>query len=124
MGAMSDSLPQCPKCSSPYTYELGELLVCPECSHEWSAHEENVAQDDDVLEEEPVIKDSAGNILNDGDTVVVVKDLKVKGSRTAIKVGTRVTGIRLVPPVNGHDIDAKVPGFGDMALKSSVVRKA
>lgn len=120
---MSDSLPQCPLCSSPYTYELGELLVCPECAHEWSAHEQEEPEDD-AAPQEVVIKDSVGNVLSDGDSVVLVKDLKVKGSKNAIKVGTRVTGIKLIDPINGHDIDARVDGFGDMLLKSSVVRKA
>ena len=114
---MSDSLPPCPTCSSPYTYEMGALLVCPECAHEWSpaaAAEET---------SERVIKDAVGNVLADGDTVTVIKDLKVKGSATAIKVGTKVRGIRLVDGVGDHDIDCKVDGFGPMQLKSSVVKK-
>lgn len=121
---MTDSLPKCPKCSSEYTYELGELLVCPECAHEWSRHEGDQPEDDDAAQEEQVIKDAVGNTLVDGDNVVLVKDLKVKGAKNAIKKGTRVTGIKLIDPINGHDIDAKVDGFGDMLLKSSVVRKA
>ncbi|PFG32299.1 zinc ribbon domain-containing protein YjdM [Sanguibacter antarcticus] len=113
---MTDVLPPCPACSSPYTYEMGALLVCPECAHEWSPEQ---------VEETPerVIKDSVGNVLADGDTVTVVKDLKVKGSATAIKVGTKVRGIRLVDGVGDHDIDCKVDGFGPMQLKSSVVKK-
>ena len=114
---MSDTLPPCPACSSAFTYEMGALLVCPECAHEWS-----LAGDDDgapVL----VVRDAVGNVLADGDTVTVVKDLKVKGSATAIKVGTKVRNIRLIDAVDGHDIDCKVDGFGPMQLKSSVVKK-
>lgn len=115
---MSEVLPACPKCSSPYTYEMGALLVCPECAHEWSA---------EVLEEqepqERVIKDSVGKVLADGDSVTIVKDLKVKGQAQSIKVGTKVRNIRLVDGVDGHDIDCKVDGFGPMQLKSSVVKK-
>lgn len=114
---MADSLPPCPLCSSEFTYEMGVLLVCPECAHEWNV-EEDLANDSSVM------KDSVGNILTDGDTVTVVKDLKVKGFPTSIKVGTKVRNIRLVPDAsNGHDIDCKVDGFGHMQLKSSVVKK-
>lgn len=109
-------LPNCPKCQSEYTYEMGSLLVCPECAHEWTAEAEEV-------ETERVIKDAVGNVLQDGDTVTIIKDLKVKGSSTAIKVGTKVRNIRLVNGPDGHDIDAKVDGFGPMNLKSSVVKK-
>ncbi|MEN9707586.1 MAG: hypothetical protein RIS31_1152 [Actinomycetota bacterium] len=109
-------LPNCPKCQSEYTYEMGSLLVCPECAHEWTAEVEEV-------ETEKVIKDAVGNVLQDGDTVTIVKDLKVKGSSTSIKVGTKVRNIRLVNGPDGHDIDAKVDGFGAMNLKSSVVKK-
>lgn len=109
-------LPNCPKCQSEYTYEMGSLLVCPECAHEWTAEVEEV-------ETERVIKDAVGNVLQDGDTVTIIKDLKVKGSSTAIKVGTKVRNIRLVNGPDGHDIDAKVDGFGPMNLKSSVVKK-
>jgi protein PhnA len=93
-------------------------LTCPECAHEWSAD-----GDSDTAEDTPVIKDAAGNLLTDGDSVTVVKDLKVKGSSTAIKVGTKVRNIRLVDGPDGHDIDAKVDGFGQVFLKSSVVKK-
>lgn len=109
-------LPNCPKCQSEYTYEMGSLLVCPECAHEWTQQVEEV-------EVERVIKDAVGNVLQDGDTVTIIKDLKVKGSSTAIKVGTKVRNIRLVNGPDGHDIDAKVDGFGPMNLKSSVVKK-
>ena len=115
---MSDELPPCPACSSPYTYESGALLICPECAHEWSAEDVNEGADHLA-----VIKDAAGNVLADGDSVTVVKDLKVKGSATAIKVGTKVRNIRLVDGPDGHDIDAKVDGFGQIFLKSSVVKK-
>jgi protein PhnA len=114
---MSETLPPCPLCSSEYTYEMGALLVCPECAHEWNP-EEDQAQDSSI------IKDSVGNVLADGDTVTVVKGLKVKGFPQDIKVGTKVRNIRLVPGASdGHDIDCKVDGFGQMQLKSSVVKK-
>ena len=111
-----NELPSCPLCNCEYTYEMGSLLVCPECAHEWTASVDSV-------EEEAVIKDAVGNVLQDGDTVTIIKDLKVKGSSTAIKVGTKVRNIRLVNGPDGHDIDAKVDGFGSMNLKSSVVKK-
>ena len=95
---------------------MGSLLVCPECAHEWT-------QEIEEVETEKVIKDAVGNVLQDGDTVTIIKDLKVKGSSTAIKVGTKVRNIRLVNGPDGHDIDAKVDGFGPMNLKSSVVKK-
>ena len=112
-----NELPSCPQCQSEYTYEMGSLLVCPECAHEWTQEAEEV-------ETEKVIKDAVGNVLQDGDTVTIIKDLKVKGSSTAIKVGTKVRNIRLVNGPDGHDIDAKVDGFGPMNLKSSIVKKA
>jgi protein PhnA len=115
---MEDSLQPCPMCSSPYTYQMGELLVCPECAHEWAPINESA-----ITETETQVKDSVGNVLQDGDTVTIVKDLKVKGSSSAIKVGTKVRNIRLVNGADGHDIDAKVDGFGSMMLKSSVVKK-
>ncbi|MEY4424867.1 MAG: hypothetical protein RJB56_494 [Actinomycetota bacterium] len=99
---------------------MGSLLVCPECAHEWSQSE---PADDFGAEPMRIVKDASGNVLADGDTVTIAKDLKVKGSSTAIKVGTKVRNIRLVSPVDGHDIDAKVDGFGQMMLKSSVVKK-
>ncbi len=114
---MTDTLPPCPACSSEYTYPLGALLVCPECAHEWSPTEEAAAAADRV------VKDAVGNVLADGDTVSVVKDLRVKGTSTVVKVGTRVKNIRLVDGVGDHDIDCKVDGVGPMQLKSSVVRK-
>jgi protein PhnA len=98
---------------------LGGLFVCPECAHEWSAQ-----VDDDSAPGEKVIRDAVGNVLADGDDVTIVKDVKVKGSSTPLKVGTKVRGIRLVQGTGDHDIDAKVDGFGPMMLKSSVVKKA
>ena len=118
---MNDSLPPCPECSSEYTYEMGALLVCPECALEWSAPAETDADTD--TDAAAVVKDAVGNVLADGDTVTVVKDLKIKGSSTVIKVGTKVRGIRLVNGVGDHDIDCKVDGVGPMQLKSSVVKK-
>ena len=114
---MSESLPNCPQCNCEYTYEMGSLLVCPECAHEWSA------EADENTDEVRVVKDAVGNVLADGDAVTIIKDLKVKGSSTAVKVGTKVRNIRLISPVDGHDIDAKVDGFGSMYLKSSIVKK-
>ncbi len=98
---------------------MGALLVCPECAHEW-----NPAEDKESGEKEKVIKDSAGNILADGDDVTIIKDMKVKGSSNTLKVGTKVRNIRLVNGPGDHDIDAKVDGFGPMNLKSSIVKKA
>ena len=98
---------------------MGALLVCPECAHEW-----NPAEDEESGEKEKVIKDSAGNILADGDDVTIIKDMKVKGSSNTLKVGTKVRNIRLVNGPGDHDIDAKVDGFGPMNLKSSIVKKA
>ena len=111
---MSD-LPHCPKCSSEYTYEDGTMLVCPECAHEWS---QDAADSND---DEKVIKDTNGNVLQDGDTVSVIKDLKVKGSSAVVKVGTKVKNIRLVD--GDHDIDCKIAGIGAMKLKSEFVKK-
>jgi protein PhnA len=113
---VEDTLPPCPECSSEFTYEMGALMVCPECAHEWST-------DDSAAEEDGVIKDAVGNVLTDGDTVTVIKTLKVKGSPTGIKSGTKVRNIRLVKGIGDHDIDCKVDGIGPMQLKSSVVKK-
>lgn len=110
-------LPNCPKCNSEYTYEDGILLVCPECGHEWTAGSEAESHDDGI-----VAKDANGNILNDGDTVTVIKDLKVKGASSSIKIGTKVKNIRIVE--GDHNIDCKIDGFGAMKLKSEFVKKA
>jgi protein PhnA len=111
---MSD-LPKCPECGSEYTYEDGNMIVCPECAHEW-AKDEIVEESDDNT-----IKDANGNVLVDGDTVSVIKDLKVKGSSLVVKVGTKVKNIRLVD--GDHDIDCKIDGIGAMKLKSQFVKK-
>ncbi len=110
-----DNLPNCPKCNSEYTYEDGSMLVCPECAYEWNPATQ--AADEDIL----VVKDSNGNILNDGDSVTIIKDLKVKGSSTPLKKGTKVKNIRLVD--GDHNIDCKIDGFGAMSLKSEFVKK-
>ncbi|MGY4101544.1 zinc ribbon domain-containing protein YjdM [Nocardia sp. R16R-3T] len=113
---MTEPLPPCPACSSQYTYEMGALLVCPECAHEWQATT--------TPGESTAITDAVGNVLADSDTVTVIKTLKVKGSPTGIKAGTKVRNIRLVNGVGDHDIDCKVDGIGPMQLKSSVVKKS
>ncbi|EHL31709.1 zinc ribbon domain-containing protein YjdM [Legionella drancourtii] len=110
------TLPPCPKCNSEYTYEDGNLLICPECTHEWAKDEAEESHD-----EARVIKDANGQILQDGDTVTVIKDLKVKGSSLVVKVGTKVKNIRLVD--GDHDIDCKIEGIGAMKLKSQFVKK-
>ncbi|MEG0448690.1 MAG: zinc ribbon domain-containing protein YjdM [Lysinibacillus sp.] len=108
--------PNCPKCNSEYTYEDGNQFVCPECAHEWSA--DAAEQESEVL----VVKDVNGNLLADGDAVTVIKDLKVKGSSSTLKIGTKVKSIRLVE--GDHNIDCKIDGFGAMKLKSEFVKKA
>ena len=112
---MSD-LPNCPECGSEYTYEDRSMYVCPECAHEWLQ-----ATDNEGSEEEASIKDANGNPLHDGDTITVIKDLKVKGSSLVVKVGTKVKNIRLVD--GDHDIDCKIDGIGAMKLKSEFVKK-
>jgi protein PhnA len=110
------NLPNCPKCHSEYTYEDHHLFICPECAHEWSVEKE------EQVEERNMVKDANGNVLHDGDTVTVLKDLKVKGSSSVLKVGTKVKNIRLVD--GDHNIDCKIDGFGAMSLKSEYVKKA
>nr|WP_294841531.1 zinc ribbon domain-containing protein YjdM [uncultured Methylotenera sp.] len=111
-------LPSCPQCQSEYTYEDGDCYVCPECAHEWL-----IAGDaDNNADELRVIRDANGNVLQDGDTITVIKDLKVKGSSLVVKVGTKVKNIRLVD--GDHDIDCKIDGIGAMKLKSEFVKKA
>jgi protein PhnA len=114
------ALPPCPKCASVYTYEDRGLFVCPECAHEWG-REDAVAPDETRAR---IIKDAVGNVLADGDTVTVVKDLKIKGSSSVVKIGTKVRNIRLVDGAGGHDIDCKIDGVGPMQLKSEFVKKA
>ena len=113
-----ESVPNCPKCASEFTYENDNVYVCPECAYEWPKYSEP-----ELEEGARIVKDAHGNILNDGDSVTIIKDIKIKGSSSVIKAGTKVKGISLVEPVNGHDIDAKVPGFGPMMLKSQIVKK-
>ena len=110
------ALPPCPQCASAFTYEDGSNLVCPECGHEWSATAAAVGG-----ETARVYKDAAGNVLQDGDTVTVIKDLKLKGGGGTVKMGTKVKNIRLVD--SDHDIDCKIDGFGAMSLKTEFVRK-
>lgn len=110
---MTDALPPCPECASAYTYRADALLTCPECGHEWQPGAPGDAA--------PETRDSVGNLLRDGDTVTVIKDLKVRGSSSVVKVGTKVRGIRLVE--GDHDIDCRIPGIGQMGLKSRFVKK-
>ncbi|ACS86713.1 zinc ribbon domain-containing protein YjdM [Musicola paradisiaca] len=111
-----EQLPACPKCQSAYTWQDGEMLNCPECGHVWAQ-----AGEADAQEEGLIVRDANGNLLADGDTVTVIKDLKVKGSSSTLKIGTRVKGIRLVE--GDHNIDCKIDGFGAMKLKSEFVKK-
>ncbi|MGW9211591.1 zinc ribbon domain-containing protein YjdM [Embleya sp. NPDC055664] len=120
MSDATQTLPNCPECTGAHTYEMGALLICPECGHEWSPTSGAPAADTS----DAPIKDAVGNTLADGDTVTVIKTLKVKGSPTGIKAGTKVRNIRLVNGVDGHDIDCRIDGFGPMQLKSGVVKKA
>ena len=108
-------VPNCPKCNSEYTYEDGTMFVCPECAHEWSPESESESED------VKVVKDANGNILNDGDSITVIKDLKVKGTSLVVKIGTKVKNIRLVE--GDHNIDCKIDGIGAMKLKSEFVKK-
>ncbi|WNS80706.1 zinc ribbon domain-containing protein YjdM [Domibacillus sp. DTU_2020_1001157_1_SI_ALB_TIR_016] len=109
-------LPNCPECGSAYTYEDGNVFVCPECAHEWTPGAAAESSED-----RKAVKDANGNILQDGDSVSVIKDLKVKGTSSVIKIGTKVKSIRLVD--GDHDIDCKIDGFGAMKLKSEFVKK-
>ncbi|MBL4698882.1 MAG: alkylphosphonate utilization protein [Phycisphaerales bacterium] len=113
-------LPKCPKCEDDYTYQDRDMFVCPSCSHEWSLAADGSASESG--EADDAVRDSNGNALQDGDAVVVIKDLKVKGSSLVVKGGTKVKNIRLVD--GDHDIDCKIPGIGSMGLKSEFVKKA
>lgn len=113
-----NNLPPCPKCSSQYTYQDADLYICPECAHEWMNEIENSNENNTLI-----VKDAHGNTLNDGDTITVIKDLKVKGSSQVVKVGTKVKNIRLLPE-GDHNIDCKIDGIGAMKLKSEFVKKA
>lgn len=110
-----ENLPNCPKCNSEYTYEDGDLLVCPECAHEWSAVQE--------AEEEFTVKDANGTTLRSGDDVTVIKDLKIKGSSSVIKVGTKIKGIRLVESADDHNIDCRISGVGAIKVTQKFVKK-
>ncbi|AJI83578.1 zinc ribbon domain-containing protein YjdM [Yersinia enterocolitica] len=110
-------LPNCPKCNSEYTWQEGEKLNCPECGNEWSENSDSATTDEGL-----VVRDANGNLLADGDAVTVVKDLKVKGSSSTLKIGTKVKSIRLVE--GDHNIDCKIDGFGPMKLKSEFVKKS
>ena len=111
------NIPPCPQCNSPYAYEDRSMLVCPECAHEWNPQSQ-AASDDAAVK---IIRDAHGTPLQDGDTVTVIKDLKIKGSSDVVKIGTKVKNIRLVD--GDHDIDCKIPGIGAMGLKSEFVKK-
>ena len=111
-------LPDCPQCNSEFTYEDGSMYICPECAHEWPIDDSQPTKAD---LQNTAIRDAVGNVLNDGDTVTVIKDLKVKGSSLVVKVGTKVKNIRLVE--GDHDIDCKIDGIGSMSLKSEFVKK-
>jgi protein PhnA len=111
-----ETLPNCPKCNSEYVYEDGALLICPECAHEWNPAEE--------VEEEFTVKDSNGTTLRSGDDVTVIKDLKIKGSSSVVKVGTKIKNINLVESADDHNIDCKIPGVGAIKVTQKYVKKA
>ena len=112
-----EQLPNCPKCNSEYTYEDGSLLICPECAHEWTASEEKE-------DEEFTVKDANGATLRSGDDVTIIKDLKVKGSSSVVKVGTKIKNIRLVESAIDHNIDCKIPGVGALKITPMYVKKS
>jgi len=116
-----DELPPCPECACANTYPMGTLLVCPECAFEWVP---DAGSDAEPVLSDGVTRDAVGNVLADGDAVTIIKDMKVKGSSNTLKVGTRVRNIRLVDGPSGHDVEAKVDGFGPLYLKSSIMKKA
>lgn len=123
MSTETEQLPPCPQCTSEFTYEMDPLLVCPECAHEWTP--QLTPADDTIDATGPAdIFDAVGNVLIDGDTVTVIKTIKVKGATQPLKAGTKVRNIRLIDTTDDHDIDCKIDGFGAMKLKSSVVKKA
>jgi protein PhnA len=115
--ALMSTLPSCPECQSDYTYQDGDMFICPDCAHEWNASESS-----EVAGEVRVWKDAHGKVLQDGDSVTLIKDLKIKGSSAVVKVGTKVKNIRLID--GDHDIDCKIDGFGPMQLKTEFVKKA
>ena len=114
---------QCPKCKSENIYADGNIWICPECSHEWSALNNATASQDEISDDS-FVRDSNGNILQDGDSITLIKELKIKGSSSVIKVGTKAKNIRLSDQGDGHDIVCKIDGFGVINLKSEFVRKA
>ena len=114
---MSSTLPPCPQCKSEFVYADGAVLICPECAHEWSTEANDEPEEPNV-----VVKDAVGNVLQDGDSVTVIKDLKIKGSSLVVKVGTKVRNIKIVG--GDHDIDCRIDGIGSMQLKSAFVKKA
>jgi protein PhnA len=116
-GVFMDQIPNCPKCESTYTYSDGTAFICPECAHEWTAFEQKEA------EEAALIRDSVGNILEPGDSVTIIKDLKVKGATSDLKAGTKVKNIKFCGDVDGHDLEAKVEGFGSLYIRSQYVKK-
>lgn len=111
-----ENLPNCPKCGSEYTYEDGSLLICPECAYEWTPSDET--------EEEFTVKDANGATLRTGDDVTIIKDLKIKGSSSVVKVGTKIKNIRLVESADDHNIDCKIPGVGALKIKQIFVKKS
>lgn len=117
------SEPKCPKCSAEFTYADGNLWVCPQCAHEWSQHAADPVTEPEVAADTQV-RDANGNVLQDGDSVIVIKELKIKGSSSAVKIGTKVRNIRLSDGDDGHNISCKIDGFGAMNLKSEFVKKA
>lgn len=114
----------CPKCQSPHVYQDGNFWICPECAHEWSALATPAAEASDEVADSGGVRDAFGTVLNDGDAVTVIKELKIKGASSAVKVGTRVKNIRLVDGHDGHDISCKIDGIGAIYLKSEFVKKA
>jgi|SRR5690554_1637634 len=119
---MKETYPPCPNCKSPYAYPMDHLLACPECSHEWNPEDVKAEALEEENDDAFIVHDANGNVLSDGDDVIVIKDLPVKGSAQPVKAGTKVKNIRLVE--GDHDIDCKISGFGAMGLKSIFVRKA
>lgn len=113
--------PNCTKCGSEFNYENEGFYICPECGHEWK---EISTKENEEVEAPTTVHDAHGNILKDGDSVTIIKDIKIKGSSSLLKIGVKVKNIRLVKEVNGHNIEAKVPGFGEMMLKSEIVKKS
>lgn len=118
MDEVIEKLPHCEKCGSEFTYENGTFYVCPECGHEWVK-----SSKPEKDEGEQVVRDAHGHVLKDGDSVVIIKDLKVKGASSALKVGMKIKNIHLVKDVDGHNIEAKIKGFGSLMLKSEFVKK-